>query len=201
MRPQYYLPQVVCLKAKNTGEIIQGADLFIGQVPKQGVWRRLLTEDSPWANPFSCFKQQQKESCLVSYEAWLRNEIAQNPQVWFPRMYYIVSQGRPITLGRFCGPDENNPFPNHGEIIIRILAEFIQLLDAGQVPEELLTTNSAAPQNFPPTQNPVAQQNLVTQQKTQQINLNQQKQIQNRMQILILKLASAIFTKFEGACR
>ena len=174
MRPRYYLPQVVCLKAKNTGEIIQGADLFIGKVPKNGIWTKLLTEDSPWANPFPCFKQQ-KESCLVTYEAWLRNEIAQNPQVWFPRMYYIVSQGRPITLGRFCGPDENNPFPNHGEVIIRVLAEFIQLLDAGQVPEELLTTNSAAPQNFPSTQNPITQQKI-----NQQNNLNPQKQIQNK---------------------
>jgi hypothetical protein len=177
MEQQYYLPQVVCLSAKNTGEIIQSADLFIGQVPKNGIWKRYINEDSPWANPFPCFSEKQRGSCLVDYEAWLRNEIKSAPTIWFPRMYEIVSQGRSITLGRFCGKKEN-PLPNHGDIIVKILWEFVQLLNAGQIPREYLTTNSTVPQNFQPTYNP-----LLEQKNQQQINLTTEKETKKQEKI------------------
>jgi|SRR5579885_924871 len=161
MRKQYFLPKIVCLKANRYGEIIQGADIFISQAMDKGVWAKYIKQDSPWANPFPCFTQKQKEACLVQYEQYIRNEIRNNPGIWFPRMYEIISQGRPLLLGRFCGK-EDNPLPNHGDIIIKILSEFIQMLEAGQIPDEYLQSAEINfPQNFNQTSQKIDQEKFI----------------------------------------
>lgn len=163
MEQQYFLPTVVCLKAKNNGYIVQDADFRITRKLKRGVWRNIITEDSIWANPFICKSEEEKADCIQKFEAYIRKAINDNPQVYFPELYRMVTMGRPATLGCFCKKTGNEAC--HGDTIVKIAGEFIQLLKENKIPKAYLVAKAT-----PST--------ILTSNFVENINLPNQNQIQ-----------------------
>lgn len=166
MEQTYFIPTVVCLKAKNNGYIVQDADFRITRKLKQGVWRNIITEDSMWANPFKCHSEEEKPDCLQKYEAYIRKAINDNPQTYFPELYRMVTMGRPATLGCFCKKTGNEGC--HGDVIVKIAAEFIQQLREGKIPQQFLIKQSHVQPNL--TQNFQQNLNLINQNSIQKMN-------------------------------
>jgi len=124
VKPIYHSPTVVRIRKKKDGTIVQGCDLYIG--------RRFHSygyslEESPWANPFKAKDYTDIRDCLKNYDAYIRKKIVENQDFFGKLMYFMVSQGRSLTLGCFCKekPDDHC----HGDTIVQILKEYIILLE------------------------------------------------------------------------
>jgi len=130
---QYILPHVVCLKGKKDGTIVQGCDVYIGRRMTMSIWN---LDASVWANPFPCKTEQERAQCLINYEAYLRQEIVNNQALWGPRLYQLITTGRSLSLGCWCKKAEKIKkgidVPCHGDIIVKILKEYIIILTAQQ---------------------------------------------------------------------
>jgi len=122
---RYYLPTVVCLKRKVTGEVVQGCDVYIGRACTMDGWS---LQESIWANPFKVTKADQKNPaalvyCLQQYEDHIRQRIAAEWAVFGPALFGMISQGRSLTLGCFC--KKKGAEGCHGDVIVKILNEFV----------------------------------------------------------------------------
>jgi|SRR5579885_1553734 len=122
--PKYHLPTVVRLRRKKDGTIVQGCDVYVGRRFTMGGWN---LEESIWANPFKSKDFTNIGDCLQQYEIYIRQKIVANQAYFNQVMFAMVSQGRSLTLGCFC---KNKPTDScHGDVIVKILTEYIQILE------------------------------------------------------------------------
>lgn len=107
---------VVRVRAKVTGELVQGCDLYVGRACYRKPWRQQASE---FANPFSAKRYGRAES-LVLYEQHVRD----TPELWHGLDQIAVvalkqyQTGLPMSLGCWCAPE-----PCHADVIVKLLKE------------------------------------------------------------------------------
>ena len=108
--------EVVRIKAKIDGTIVQDCDLYVGRACYRKPWRQPASE---FANPFSA-KQYGREGSTVRYEQYVRD----NSELWSKldlittmavQRYHI---GLSMRLGCWCAPQAC-----HADVIIRLIKE------------------------------------------------------------------------------
>lgn len=96
---------VVRLRAKQTGEIVQGCEVYIGRKVNRKPWNELIKEDSIWANPF---KGGDPGDNVYKYYKW----IQEPQQAW---LLARIGELRGQQLGCWCV--EKGYEPCHGWVL------------------------------------------------------------------------------------
>jgi len=98
--------EVVKLRRRG-GQIVQGADIYIGRRCTLGGWN---LPASKWANPFSV-REHGREKSLLLYEDYLRRS---------PDLLRALPELEGKILGCWCKPDSC-----HGDILIKLYSESV----------------------------------------------------------------------------
>jgi len=98
--------QVVRIRRKKTGEVVQDCDIYIGRRMTMGGWN---LPQSKWANPFPVKKESERADALRKYEEWIRTQ---------PHLIASLEELRGKRLGCWCKPKAC-----HGDILIRLMDE------------------------------------------------------------------------------
>lgn len=98
--------QVVRIRRKKTGEVVQDCDVYIGRRMTLGGWN---LPQSKWANPFPVKKEAERAEVLRKYEEWIRTQ---------PQLMASLEELRGKRLGCWCKPKAC-----HGDILIRLMDE------------------------------------------------------------------------------
>lgn len=111
---------VVRVRAKVTGVLVQGCDLYVGRSCYRKPWHQ---DASKLANPYSA-KQYGRQISIEKYEQHLR-ECPELLIILDAILIMAVDQyrkGQPMTLGCWCAPNAC-----HADVIIKLIRE--RLLD------------------------------------------------------------------------
>lgn len=98
--------EVVRIRRKKTGEIVQDCDVYIGRKMTMGGWN---LPQSKWANPFPVKKEAERADALRKYEEWIRTQ---------PQLMASLEELHGKRLGCWCKPKAC-----HGDILVRLMEE------------------------------------------------------------------------------
>jgi len=103
--------KVVHIKRQG-GKIVQDCTLYIGRQCNMGGW---ALKKSKWANPFTV-KQYGLQECLKKYEQHIRES---------PELMASLEELNNQELGCWCDIHGNNELVCHGQILIKLLKEYL----------------------------------------------------------------------------
>lgn len=92
---------------RSKGQLVQGCDVYIAGEVKRGGWD---LDESIWKNPYTPYNTKTLQEALEKYEKHVR---------W--NLWHRLIELRGQTLGCWCKPQ-----PCHGDVLIKLLDEYLQ---------------------------------------------------------------------------